>query len=85
MRVVYVINVKEDSSLDSLEVLKSMFPNRRLDYVLAMDESNIALQEGINRDTSEDVYAVAQQIDDTLNTELSRFKVKVGIGMPTKP
>ena len=83
MRVVYLIKVREDSYLDSIEILKSMFPNRKLDFVLAMDEKNIALVKEFNREADEEILEVANSIVDTLDSE-SMSRVKVGIGLQTE-
>lgn len=83
MRVVYLVRVKEEDNLDSIEVLKSMFPKRKVDFILAMDERNIALIKEFNRGAEEEVNEVANQIVDTLNAE-SMAQVKVGIGMPAE-
>lgn len=83
MRVVYVVRVAEENNLDSLEVMRSMFPNRKIDFVLAMDENNIALVKEFNRGADEEIGEVASQIQDTLIAE-SMASVKIAIGMPTE-
>ncbi len=83
IRVVYLVRVKEENSLDSIEIMRSMFPNRKLDFVLPMDEKNIALVKEFKRGAEEEIDLVAQQIVDTLNSE-SMGQVKVGIGLETE-
>lgn len=83
LRVVYLMRIKEENSMDCLEVLKNMFPNRKMDYVLAMDEENIVLVKEFYRDELGQVDTLADNIRDTLNAE-SLSSVYIGIGMPAE-
>lgn len=83
IRVVYSIKVKEENSLDSLEILKNMYPRRQVDFILPMDENTIALVKEFRRGEEEKVNDIAHQIVDTLSTE-AMGKVKVGVGMPVE-
>ena len=83
LRVVYLIRIKEESSLDSLEILKSLFPNRKMDHVLAMDEENIVLVKEFYRDELGQMDKLAEHILDTLSSE-SMSSAHIGIGMPAE-
>ena len=83
LRVVYLVRIKEENSLDCLEIMKSLFPNRKMDHVLAMDEENIVLVKEFYRDELSQVDALADNILATLNSE-SMSSVFIGIGMPAE-
>ncbi len=83
LRVVYLVRISEENSLDCLEIMKNLFPNRKMDYVLAMDEENIVLVKEFYRDELSTVHTLAENILDTLNSE-SMSSVFIGVGMPAE-
>ncbi len=83
LRVVFLIKVQEESSLDSLEVLKSLFPNRKMDYVFAMDENSIVLVKEFYRDELDQIDSMAEEILNTLNSE-SMAQTVIGVGLPAE-
>lgn len=83
LRVVFLIKIKEESSMDCLEVMRSLYPNRKMDYVFAMDEEHIVLVKEFYRDELDQVDAMAKNILDTLNSE-SMTQAVIGIGMPAE-
>lgn len=83
LRVVYLVRVDEDNSMDCLEIMRSLYPNRKMDYVLAMDEENIVLVKEFYRDELNQVDELASNILDTLNSE-SMSKARIGVGMPAE-
>ena len=64
-----------------MEILQGMFPRRKQDFLIAMDEESIVLLKEIDRNNREVDDELATQILDTLNSE-SMSKVRIGIGMP---
>lgn len=82
-RIAYLIRVEDGDSLDCMETLRSMFPNRRQDFLLPMDESSIVLLKRLEHERDEDIESYALQILDTINSE-SMSKVRIGIGMPVE-
>lgn len=83
LRVVFLIQVSEETSMESLEVMRSLYPNRKMDYVLAMDEEHIVLVKEFYRDELDQVDSMARDILETLNSE-SLTHVSIGIGMPAE-
>ena len=63
--------------------MRELYPNRKIDYVLPMDEENVVLIKELHRDEMDTVDEIASSILDTLNSE-SMAKVHIGIGMPAE-
>lgn len=83
LRVTFVIRVHEDDNMNCLEIMRELFPNRRIDYVLPMDEENVVLIKELHRDEMDTVDEIASSVLDTLNSE-SMAKVHIGTGMPAE-
>ncbi|MDD2213244.1 MAG: helix-turn-helix domain-containing protein [Oscillospiraceae bacterium] len=83
LRVCYLIHIEEGDSLSCLETLRGMFPRRKQDFLLAMDEDTVVLLKEINRSEKDNIEALGVQVLDTLNAE-SMAKVRIGIGMPAE-
>lgn len=83
LRVVFLVRVHEEDNLNCIEIMRELFPNRKVDYVLAMDEENVVLVKELHRDEMDSVDEIATTILDTLNSE-SMAKVHIGIGMPAE-
>lgn len=79
-RVAFIIRVDQNDGLDCIEIMQSMFPDRKTDHVLAMDEETIVLLSDIGRDEADKIGNTAKMILDNLNAE-SMSKIHIGIGM----
>ena len=63
-----------------MDVLAGMFPDRQQDFVLSVNETDIAVVKQILPGTERDeLIRIAQQIEETLKTELF-IKTVIGIG-----
>ncbi len=80
-RLAYLIRIEQAEEIDCLEILQSLFPDRRSHYILAMDEETIVLLTDYPREDPAQIDATANLILDNLNAE-SMAKVHIGIGMP---
>lgn len=80
-RLAYLIRLEQAEEIDCLEIMQNLFPDRRANYVLAMDEETIVLLTEYPKDDSDQINNVANLILDNLNSE-SMAKVHIGIGMP---
>ena len=64
----------------AVEVLQGIFPDRLQDFVLSINETDIAVVKQISPSTtSEDLQRLAQSMEDLLKTELF-IKTVIGIG-----
>lgn len=80
-RLAYLIRFEQAEEVDCMEIMTNLFPDRRNNYVLAMDEETIVLLTEYPRDNPDQIDVIAHQILDNLNAE-SMAKVHIGIGMP---
>jgi carbohydrate diacid regulator len=80
-RLAYLIRFEQADEVDCLEILQSLFPDRRNTAILAMDEETIVLLTEYPKDDPDQIDETASQILDNLNAE-SMAKVRIGIGMP---
>ena len=79
-RVVYLIRQQEHNDVTAIEALGNLFPDRQKDFVLSVNETDIVvIRELSGEPGTEDVNAVAQQIESTLRGELG-IRTVVGIG-----
>ena len=79
-RAVFLIRQVGHSDVATVDVLSSMFPDRLQDFVLSINETDIAVIKLINPNTTaEDLAKIAGGIEETLKNELS-IKTVIGIG-----
>ena len=79
-RVVYLIETTLDPDVSVMEIVRNIFPDKLRDFVTAVDEHCIILvKELAERDSSEEIEAIANTIVDTLSME-AMSKVYVSIG-----
>ena len=79
-RAVFLIRQVGHSDVATVDVLAGMFPDKLQDFVLSINETDIALIKQISGTTTcEDLEKVAAGIEETLKTELS-IKTVIGIG-----
>ena len=79
-RAVFLIRQVGHSDVATVDVLSSMFTDKLQDFVLSINETDIAIVKQISGTTTcEDLEKVAANIEETLKTELS-IKTVIGIG-----
>ena len=79
-RAVFLIRQVGHSDVATVDVLGNMFPDKLQDFVLSINETDIALIKQISSTTTcEDLEKVAAGIEENLKTELS-IKTVIGIG-----
>ena len=79
-RAVFLIRQVGHSDVATVDVLSGMFPDKMQDFVLSINEMDIAVvkQIGVNT-TAEELERIAFSIEETLKNEL-RIKTVIGIG-----
>ncbi len=79
-RAVFLIRQVGHSDVATVDVLSGMFPDKLQDFVLSINETDIAVIKQTNSTiTAEELEKVAAQIEETLKNEL-RIKTIIGIG-----
>ena len=79
-RAVFLIRQVGHGEVATVDVLGGMFPDKLQDFVLSINEMDIAVVKQISGTaTSEELEKMAQSIEDTLKNEL-RIKTVIGIG-----
>ena len=79
-RAVFLIRQMGHSDVATVDVLSGMFSDKLQDFVLSINETDIAVVKQITGSTTaEDLIKIASSIEDTLKNELS-IKTVIGIG-----
>ncbi len=79
-RAVFLVRQVGHGDVAAVDVLQGMFPDRLQDFVLSVNETDIAVVKQITPDvTGEDLMKIARAMEDTLKTELF-IKTSIGIG-----
>ena len=79
-RAVFLIRQVGHSDVATVDVLAGMFPDKLQDFVLSINETDIAIIKQIgNNITAEDLEKMALNIEENLKNEL-RIKTIIGIG-----
>ena len=79
-RAVFLIRQVGHSDVATMDILSGMFPDKLQDFVLSINETDIAVIKQITSNTtSEELEKLASGIEDTLKNEL-RIKTIIGIG-----
>ena len=79
-RAVFLIQTERVSDFSVLELIEGMFPNKQSDFIVNIDENNVALVKEFEDETNlPDLQAVARGICDNINTEVMA-KAVIGIG-----
>lgn len=79
-RVVYIVRVPGAQSMACQTVMNELFPVRRADFMMTMDEANIVLVKELGEDPKRQVSDIAVHIMHAL-TEADIGPVHIGIGM----
>ena len=76
----FLIRQVGHSDVATVDVLAGMFPDKMQDFVLSINESDVAVIKQITGGTTpEDLEKIAKSMEDTLKNEL-RIKTVIGIG-----
>ena len=79
-RAVFLIRQVGHSDVATVDVLTGMFPDKLQDFVLSINETDVAVIKQISGTvTAEDLEKIAVNIEETLKNEL-RIKTIIGIG-----
>ena len=79
-RAVFLIRQVGHSDVTTVDVLSGLFPDKLQDFVLSINESDVAVVKQISGNaTAEDLEKIAASIEETLKNEL-RIKTVIGIG-----
>ena len=79
-RAVFLIRQVGHSDVATVDVLSGMFPDKLQDFVLSINETDVAVVKQISGSTTEeDLEKMAASIEETLKNELS-IKSVIGIG-----
>ena len=79
-RAVFLVRQVGRADVASVDVLSGMFPDKQQDFVLSINETDVAVIKQITGGTTpEDLEKIAKSMEDTLKNEL-RIKTVIGIG-----
>ena len=79
-RAVYLVRQVGHSDVATVDVLSGMFPDKLQDFVLSINETDIAVIKQLGSNTSaEELERIAHAMEDTLKNELF-VKTVIGIG-----
>ena len=79
-RAVFLIRQVGHSDVATVDVLAGLFPDKLQDFVLSINETDIAVVKQISGSTTaEDLEKIAVSIEETMKNEL-RIKTVIGIG-----
>ena len=79
-RAVFLVRQMGSSDVATVDVLSGMFTDKLQDFVLSINETDIAIIKQLSTQvTAEDLEKIAQSIEETLKSELF-VKVVIGIG-----
>ena len=79
-RAVFLVRQVGHGDVTTVDVLSGMFPDKLQDFVLSINETDIAVVKQITSSTTdEDLNKIARNIEDTLKNELF-IKTVIGIG-----
>ncbi len=79
-RAVFLVRQVGRSDVAAVDVISGLFPDKLQDFVISINESDIAVVKQLGSNTSaEEVERIAKHMEDTLRSELS-VKTVIGIG-----
>ncbi len=79
-RAVFLVRQVGHGDVATVDLLSSLFPDKAQDFVLSINETDIAVVKQITASTTtEDLDAIARHIEETLKNELF-IKTVIGIG-----
>ncbi len=79
-RVVFLVRQIGHSDVTTVDVLSGMFPDKLQDFVVSINETDVAIVKQLSSGTSaQDLHKIAANVEDTLKNELF-IKPIIGIG-----
>lgn len=79
-RAVFLVRQVDRCDMAAVEVIQNIFPDKQRDFVLSMSETDVVvIKEMTPGYTTDELYAIANNIEAALDTEL-HVKCVVGIG-----
>jgi len=79
-RAVFLVRQLGHSDVATVDVLSGMFPDKQQDFVLSINESDVAVVKQLSANaTPEDLERIARSMEETLKSELF-IKTLIGIG-----
>ena len=82
-RAVFLVRQQGHGDMATVDTLSGMFPDKLQDFVLSINETDIAVVKHLEGEASaEELERIAQSMEDTLRNELF-VKVSIGIGTVT--
>lgn len=80
-RVVYLIRTHKSIEVSLVDVLQGLFPDKAKDFVVRIDDRDVAVIREIGKDAEmNDIIQQAQEMHDTVNAEVM---VKISVGIST--
>lgn len=78
-RVAFLIHIMSGDSMACVKLLQRLFPNRKADFILPMDEENAVLLKELGPEEAKDIAQMAERIMEAVN-EAAGLKVRIGVG-----
>ena len=79
-RTVFLVRQTGNVDVAAVDVLQGLFPDRQQDFVISINETDIAVVKLVNGEGDrEELLSIARQIEDTLKNQLF-LKTTIGIG-----
>lgn len=78
--VAYLIRFNKAPDIVPLDIISGIFSDKNRDYVIGINEQDVALVKSLNTSETEEAMTIANQIADTVSAE---FYVNVAIGIGT--
>lgn len=83
-RAVFLVRQIGKADVTAIEVLQRLFPDRQHDFVLSINETDIAIVKEVPVNvTAKDLLKIATNIEEAIKTELA-IKIVIGIGTVSK-
>lgn len=80
-RIVFLIRAHKNMEVSLVDVLQSIFPDKTKDFVIRIDDRDVAVIKELRPETSmEEIIKQAQEMHDTVNAEVM---VKISVGIST--
>lgn len=77
---VLLVRQEDKSDLAVVDIVQNMFPDRQHDFVINVNETDLALVKEVKKGTTiKELIAIAKSLEDTINSELY-IKTVIGVG-----
>ncbi|MGM9603263.1 MAG: PucR family transcriptional regulator [Faecousia sp.] len=78
-RAVFLVRQIGHSDVSTVDVLSGLFPDKQQDFVISVNETDVAVIKQLSAGAEEDLDKIAKQMEDTLRSDLC-VKTVIGIG-----